>query len=493
MRKYFTVFFASLCTLCAYAQPDPPPPPLCTIYSIISVPRHDTTLCLNGGGLTLQGDTTNSIFSGPHVTNGVFSPTALGTFRIFYTNADTCIKPDSVDITVIAPPAPPSVISGLQTVCWGEVYTTYSIERVAGVDYNWTYQPFYLPHLAVNDTFTNVYWNYIQSYCGPATVSVSTYNACGTSAAQTINIVGQCEPEIDFTVGGPYCQTTDTFHLLTDIPGGTWGGCNVTPDGVFTPLTVGTCAASYQFSINGCNYTRYASLTVNPPATVSIIAPPTACINGGPINITGSPAGGTFTPLLTSPISLGTNTYTYSFVGAYGCSGTATANVNVQPLPTANFGHQQTNCKTLCFGDMSINANTWTWDFGDGATAPSSVSCHTYDSLGTYCVTQTATNTCGTHDTTICIVVECNAITENDAAKVLIYPNPATDMLTINTGNLQGVQVELFDISGRKLLQQKVTSSLESIDVSALTNGVYICAITANNRVVKREKICISN
>lgn len=83
-------------------------------------------------------------------------------------------------------------------------------------------------------------------------------------------------------------------------------------------------------------------------------------------------------------------------------------------------------------------------------------------------------------------------IKENIFEQVKVYPNPAADFITINTGDLKNIQVELFDISGRKLLQQNVVNSLQTLDVSGLSNGVYICVVTAGNRVIKREKVIIA-
>lgn len=83
-------------------------------------------------------------------------------------------------------------------------------------------------------------------------------------------------------------------------------------------------------------------------------------------------------------------------------------------------------------------------------------------------------------------------IEEDEANNIKIYPNPATDIFTINSGSLQNIQVELFDISGRKLFQQKVIANQENIDVSSLANGVYICTIISNNKIVKREKVIVS-
>jgi hypothetical protein len=90
---------------------------------------------------------------------------------------------------------------------------------------------------------------------------------------------------------------------------------------------------------------------------------------------------------------------------------------------------------------------------------------------------------------------ECDSITgikENPSNKINIYPNPASDIITINTGTLQDVEIELFDIAGRKLLQQKSIGINSSIDVSGLTTGIYVCQVSYNSRIIKREKVIIT-
>ncbi len=92
-------------------------------------------------------------------------------------------------------------------------------------------------------------------------------------------------------------------------------------------------------------------------------------------------------------------------------------------------------------------------------------------------------------------LVECDSLTgvnEYPAQQIALFPNPASNTLTISTGKLQNAQVALFDISGRKLFQQKLTANQQSFDVSGYANGLYISTVTADGKVVKREKIIIS-
>ena len=66
--------------------------------------------------------------------------------------------------------------------------------------------------------------------------------------------------------------------------------------------------------------------------------------------------------------------------------------------PIANFTATPTSGEaplTVQFTDLSTNATSWRWDFGDDATSNESNPSHTYTTVGTYDVTLTATNADG--------------------------------------------------------------------------------------------------
>ncbi|MEM0994174.1 MAG: T9SS type A sorting domain-containing protein, partial [Bacteroidota bacterium] len=58
--------------------------------------------------------------------------------------------------------------------------------------------------------------------------------------------------------------------------------------------------------------------------------------------------------------------------------------------------------------------------------------------------------------------------------KIKIYPNPATDVLYINSKDLDIQQIEVYDLFGRLLLQYTAS---EQIDVSAWKSGLYFIHI----------------
>ncbi|PZF74581.1 T9SS type A sorting domain-containing protein [Taibaiella soli] len=65
-------------------------------------------------------------------------------------------------------------------------------------------------------------------------------------------------------------------------------------------------------------------------------------------------------------------------------------------------------------------------------------------------------------------------------SSVNVYPNPANNELHLSLpANLQNIKCHISDITGRTMLQQEISSSKNTIDVSTLAAGLYI--LTMNN------------
>ncbi len=69
-----------------------------------------------------------------------------------------------------------------------------------------------------------------------------------------------------------------------------------------------------------------------------------------------------------------------------------------------------------------------------------------------------------------------------------IFPNPANNKININA-DIPFQSVEIYNIEGKQVLSSK---NSKSIDVSLLTNGIYIIAIHTNTSVI-RKKLLISH
>lgn len=70
-----------------------------------------------------------------------------------------------------------------------------------------------------------------------------------------------------------------------------------------------------------------------------------------------------------------------------------------------------------------------------------------------------------------------------------LYPNPAKDILTIDTGDTTPADVVLYDMAGRQVLQKNITG-VETIDISSCKQGVYLVEISSvNQKAVMRVVI----
>jgi len=124
------------------------------------------------------------------------------------------------------------------------------------------------------------------------------------------------------------------------------------------------------------------------------------------------------------------------------------------------------------FYDLSTNATSWSWDFGDGGTSALQDPTHTYTSGGTFTVKLTASNI-GSSDilisTNLITVVGTNAVASIDYSKYTISINN-------HIVNIEGVQssVELFDLSGRSIQSVNLVGKFSSLPLNV---GLYILRI----------------
>ena len=80
---------------------------------------------------------------------------------------------------------------------------------------------------------------------------------------------------------------------------------------------------------------------------------------------------------------------------------------------------------------------------------------------------------------------------EDNSSSIDIYPNPATHFITIENNN-RIKNITILDIQSRVVYSEKVNSERRIIDVSHLSNGVYIVEVSTSNTVIRKEFV-ISN
>ncbi|MBL0913933.1 MAG: PKD domain-containing protein, partial [Bacteroidia bacterium] len=179
--------------------------------------------------------------------------------------------------------------------------------------------------------------------------------------------------------------------------------------------------------------------------------------------------------------------YTVTVTDSLGCSKTsAPFVVTLLPAPDAQFSTGQ-NGLNYVFTAQDASAVSYQWDFGDGTqlTHTQPTIFHSYTQNGTYTVTLTVTNACGS-DAYTQIVSSSVSLEEKELFPVSVYPNPAGESVWIEAEGLSRVQ--LYDISG-KCLQDKGFSGggKQQLDVSAYGPGVYWLQISGSKGSVIRK------
>ncbi len=177
---------------------------------------------------------------------------------------------------------------------------------------------------------------------------------------------------------------------------------------------------------------------------------------------------------------MGTQAGTYIATRASNC-GTAvdTIVITQSPDPVAAFDTTQTSYTTVVFNNMSTDATSYLWDFGDGNTSTDVNPFHIYATGGVYTVTLTATGPCGTDVSTFVVELVINSLDEL-SANIEMFPNPANDVLTLNADQVLDASIEVFNVAGKLVLTDNIQGTSKTINVSNLEKGMYMIKITNN-------------
>ncbi len=221
-------------------------------------------------------------------------------------------------------------------------------------------------------------------------------------------------------------------------------------------------SASFQWSFPGGS--PASSIDLNPSVTFS--------------------NSGTYTAQLIVSNSVGNDTLEQTF------------NVQIFDFPVADFSYQAFPGGVLRFSNLSQNAVSYTWDFGDGyPQVPGNDIHHQYAMSGAYTVTLIAVSPCGVSilQQTIEVVVSGVATGEPQGLGIVrLFPNPASDWLTVDCSQAtaQPVEIQIFDASGKLIFEKN--KNLEVINEIALGNfppGAYQVAVRFEKGKLVRQVV----
>ncbi len=301
----------------------------------------DQSATSNASDVTLTGTPAGGTWSGTAVSaSGVFSPSSAGqgNFTLSYTYIlNGCSVTDNLIFTVL-PSA--SVTAGSDiTICETSAPVTLVGSPAGGT---WSGNG-----VDASGVFT--------PGSGLIGAQTLTYTVGGNGSDDVIvNVVPV--PTVSAGSDQTICSTAPNFSLVGASPaGGTWSGTGITSAGVVTTSQVSAAGSvfTYSFSQNGCSASGQVTITKVSPPTVNAGANQNICKNATPIQLNGTPSGGTwsgsgvnssglFDPGTTSS---GNKTLTYTVQGAIsGCAGTDQLVISVFNIPTVSAGADRTTC-----------------------------------------------------------------------------------------------------------------------------------------------------
>lgn len=402
----------------------------------------DVALC-SGNTATLSASGATTYAWNNSVSNGVaFSPAATGTYTVSGTDANGCVNTDTVVVTVN--PLPTVSAGSDQMICAG---TPITLNGSGATTYSWN-----------NGVSNGVAF----SPAASNTYTVTGTDANGCTNSDAVFVMVHALPTVNAGADQSVCVGTAVTLSATGATTYAWNN-NVSNGTAFTPTATTTYSVSGTGG-NGCSNTDQVIVTVNPLPNVNAGADQSIC-KGDALTLSGA----------------GATTYAWN--------NNVTNGVAFNPIATATYSVSGTDANGCSSSDevvVTVNeasASTLTESALDSYT----LNGQTYTQSGTY--TQVITNSAGC-DSTITLNLTLSFTGLNELAQgIQLYPNPANDVLNIQSSSALTGEYTLYDASGREVLRGTFTGALTKIDVRNIAPGTYtLQAAELMERVVVLRK-----
>lgn len=185
---------------------------------------------------------------------------------------------------------------------------------------------------------------------------------------------------------------------------------------------------------------------------------------------------------------------TYAVDVTYGSVTTTTSAVITLTTDLADAGFtvsETTICDNvdITVTDTSLNAASFTIDFGDGNSSTTSPATNQYTSPNTYTISVAAVSAFGCVDsaTTTITVNDCASIEENEVVEMKLFPNPSNGQAQFVT-NVQGqYELKVLDLTGQVVKLIRTSNQVVQIDMTDQPSGVYFVNLSSakENNTIK--------
>ncbi|MDI1355869.1 MAG: kelch repeat-containing protein [bacterium] len=256
-----------------------------------------------------------------------------------------------------------------------------------------------------------------------------------------------------------------------------------------------TLSTSYSLVVsasNGCTTKQSKTITVNPlPSIWASANNQTLCL-GKPLILYGIGAltytwsGGVLNNVPFVPPASGI--YTVTGFDINSCHNTATISTTVNPLPIISAANSPS---IVCAGEeaelSAAGATTFIWSTGQSGASVTI----TPFSTAIYTVTGTDGNGCENTAVILQAVDPCTGLLiKNQNEELHVFPNPNYGEFNIVLSSISETTfIEVFDVSGRLLLKQKITELVSTINMLNFANSIYQVYIKENGLVLHHQKM----
>jgi len=322
-------------------------------------------------------------------------------------------------------------------------------------------------------------------------IKIEVTDSIGTILASTNSLVAAYAPIWTQYVSGSITPTTSTVILkfYTNVDGGNGNDLSMDDLRLEQCLDAGTNSYTFDYICNNQPVVDLFNSIPGAPVTTGTWTGPTA-LSGGYL--------GTFTS------GLNTNGFYIYSSAPYGTAPGCPVSKDTVVTISANAPNSQLPSDTSICLNQSIVLNPFTnvnysylWSNGSTTFSTTASTTSATDTLVDYIVTITDFNGCITQDTISVSFLTCSSL--NSIAidpAISIYPNPSSGLLNFKFVSKQSsgnYYFTLTNIVGQIVLDEKLNSSLNQIDVSSLENGSYFYQIDTNNKRIAKGKLIINN